>query len=147
MDYINIPKEVQEVINNPKYFDYLFLSNLEGRTSEDAFDYTVDYIRKYAPKWKGKTYRSYLELHRRDKSKELQIPKHVIKAVTDGIEDLMVRKLKTSHTRKAAYDEVVREIQRYFPNRKPYASYSSYKASMSHHHKVKRVARGRPRKK
>lgn len=139
---MKIPKDVQIVINHPEYFDYLFLSNLQGRSSEDAFDYTVDYIRKYAPHYtRYKDYSSYVVQKCKQRSKEVDIPKHIIYAVTVSIEDMMVIKLKDLKLRRLAYAEVVKEIQKYFPNYKPYSSYYSYKSSMSHYHKVKRGKR------
>lgn len=141
---MKIPKKVYRVLIDKKEFDYIFLEFLKDHSPEDAYDEAVDYIKKFAPRFKHyRDYSSYRSRRWKENNELIEIPKEIIEAVTHNIELLMHKHLKRVKIRKHAYEATVQEIQKWLPNYKPYSNYQSYRSSITARHKkkVKKVAK------
>ena len=136
---MKIPRKIYDVLNNKKNFDFIFLEMLKTNEKEDAYDAAIDLVREYAPKFKHyKDFDSYRVYTASSSSKEMEVPKEVIQAVTEGIDKLFHKHLLRLKVRKMAYDATVREINMYLPEYKPYKNYQSFKSLQSIKHKKKR---------
>jgi hypothetical protein len=136
---MKIPRKIYDVLNNKKNFDFIFLEMLKTKTSEDAYDAAIDLMREYAPKFKHyKDFDSYRVILSTNSNKEMEVPKEVIQAVTEGIDKLFHKHLLRLKVRKMAYDATVKEINMYLPDYKPHRNYQSFKALQSIKHKKKR---------
>ena len=136
---MKIPRKIYDVLNNKKNFDFIFLEMLKNKTSEDAYDAAIDLMREYAPKFKHyKDFDSYRVILSTNSNKEMEVPKEVIQAVTEGIDKLFHKHLLRLKVRKMAYDATVKEINMYLPDYKPHRNYQSFKALQSIKHKKKR---------
>ncbi len=136
---MKIPRKIYDVLNNKKNFDFIFLEMLKTNTSEDAYDAAIDLMREYAPKFKHyKDFDSYRVILSTNSNKEMEVPKEVIQAVTEGIDKLFHKHLLRLKVRKMAYDATVKEINMYLPDYKPHRNYQSFKALQSIKHKKKR---------
>ena len=136
---MKIPRKIYDVLNNKKNFDFIFLEMLKTKTSEDAYDAAIDLVREYAPKFKHyKDFDSYRVILSTNSNKEMEVPKEVIQAVTEGIDKLFHKHLLRLKVRKMAYDATVKEINMYLPDYKPHRNYQSFKALQSIKHKKKR---------
>ena len=136
---MKIPRKIYDVLNNKKNFDFIFLEMLKTKTSEDAYDAAIDLMREYAPKFKHyKDFDSYRVILSTNSNKEMEVPKEVIQAVTEGIDKLFHKHLLKLKVRKMAYDATVKEINMYLPDYKPHRNYQSFKALQSIKHKKKR---------
>ena len=136
---MKIPRKIYDVLNNKKNFDFIFLEMLKTKTSEDAYDAAIDLMREYAPKFKHyKDFDSYRVILSTNSNKEMEVPKEVIQAVTEGIDKLFHKHLLRLKVRKMAYDATVKEINLYLPDYKPHRNYQSFKALQSIKHKKKR---------
>ncbi len=133
---MKIPKDIYNVLADKRNFDFIFLKFLKKSSPEDAYDEALMYIRKSAPNFRlYKDYETYRVRHYHLNESKIDIPFEIIKAMSEGIEGLMVKNFKRLKVRKMAYDATVSQLQRYFPNFKPYSNYSSYKSSISVKHK------------
>lgn len=142
---MKIPNEIHAVLNNRREFDAIYAEEMEKVYSKkDAFDNALDRIIKYAPHFNFidyDTYRGYLS--KRKNKGDVEVPKHIIYAVTKGIDNLLDSYIRKLGVRKMAYDATVKEINKYFPDYKPYKNYQSYKSSLSIRHRKKRIKRNR----
>jgi len=135
---MKIPKKIYDVLNNKRNFDFIFLEMLKQHTSEDAYDAALDLVRKYAPHFKHyKDFDSYRVIFSNKNNREIEVPEEIIEAVTKGIDDLFHKHLKKVKVRKMAYDQCVKEINKYLPDYKPHRNYQSFKALQSINYKKK----------
>jgi hypothetical protein len=131
-----IPKKIYDVLNSKRNFDFIFLEKLKTLGSEDAYDAAVAEVRKYAPKFKHyKDFDSYRQILHGQSTKEVDVPMEIIEAVTAGIDNLFHKHLQKVKVRKLAYDLVIIDINRHFPDYKPYRNYQSFKVCQSIIHK------------
>ena len=108
---------------------------------------SINLIRNYAPHFKHyKDYDSYRVILSNKNIRVVNIPKNnrivnvpneIIDAVTKGIDDLFHKHLKKVKIRKMAYDQCVKEINKYLPDYKPHRNYQSFKALQSINYKKK----------
>lgn len=135
-----IPKKVWNVLNQKKYFDYMFLEMLRNHKPEVAYDKAIEEIRQYAPKFNHyKDYESYRARLHYNQDKKIEVPDNIINAVTDDIDELFQEFYKKVQQRKLAYELTLFEINKHFPLFKPYANYQAYKSLQSINHKKKMI--------
>lgn len=138
---MKIPQEIQKVLNNREYFDVLFLKEVKRKKGTvTAFNDVVKRIQDYAPHFVMYTsFESYKAMYYKRTTKDedimVEVPEDIIYAVTKGIDQLMHENIKKIGVRKLAYDMTVSQINKYFPDYKPFKNYQSYKSSSSIAHK------------
>lgn len=136
---VTLPKKVFKVILDKSNFDYIFLEFLRDNSPEDAYNESLSFVRKYAPKFKlYKDYNSYRSMRWKKNDETVDIPQEIIDAATHNIDDLMHKHLKRVKVRKLAYDATVRELQQWLPDYKPYANYQAFRSSVSIKHKKRK---------
>lgn len=141
---MKIPQDIVKVLNNKEYFDVLYLKELKrNKGKKQAFESVLERIQEYAPHFVMYVdFDSYKAMYYRrttnDEDTLIDVPNEVVDAVTVGIDEMMHEYLKKVGVRKHAYDLTVKEINKYFPDYKPYKNYQSYKSSISLAHKRKK---------
>lgn len=133
---VKLPKKIHRVLLNPRNFDYIYLEFLRENPAEDAYDKALESVRRFAPNFTPyKNYNTYRTAQYNRNDKSIEVPQHIIDAVTGGFDELFHYKLKFHTMRKKAYDAAVNDIQKHFKGWKPYKSYNSFKSAMTTKHK------------
>lgn len=140
---MDIPSKIHKILEDKRYFMFLYIDNMNtGMTLEEVYDKSIADVREYAPKYtpykNWETFRVTFSRFKGDLSfewwnckKKYYAPKHIIEAVTVGIDKLYFENYKKHYNQKKAYDDTVKHIQIYFPKYLPYRNFHSFVSAQS----------------
>lgn len=132
---MKIPQYILDVFTDKYGFERLFNDFLsDSKSQKDAFDKTLAEIEKYIPDCeKLNTFQSFRQFRSkrlpRNRRELVEIPQDILDALksVEHLEELYWTYYRRHKNSRMAFDQMMRYINKYIPNYKPYSSSESWR--------------------